>query len=533
MDCADKDKLDQQLFEILANYLEAAETGVPPDEAGLLTEHPEFAAELKEFLAIQRSLEKLTARARSAMQTVRIMPADSDEAEDPGSALSTRDVSSHASSADQSRSRAVRRYQYRGEVARGGMGVIIKARDTLLERDVAFKFLRAIHLQDAAMRWRFAREARITASLQHPGIVAVYDIGNLPGARPCFTMSFVKGQTLTRLLDERPERVRELPHFLKIFEQICQAVGYAHTEGVIHRDLKPDNVMVSPFGVVQVMDWGLAKVVRREAVGKGHSEATSAEAEAALAEGSEECRIFAEIGCESRAGQAIGTPAYMAPEQARGNTENLNERVDVFGLGAILCVILTGNPPYTGSSEEVLNKAIGGELGDALARLDECRADPQLIELAKQCLAVEPGDRFRDAAEVSAAVTAYLEANLQRAERDLVRFFDLSLDLFCVAGLDGFFRRVNVNFSRVLGYTENELRSRPFLEFVHPDDHKNTTGAMEILLRGQPVIRFINRYRNSQGAYRRFEWTAKSIPEERVIFAVARDVTERIEQQVE
>jgi PAS domain S-box-containing protein len=125
-------------------------------------------------------------------------------------------------------------------------------------------------------------------------------------------------------------------------------------------------------------------------------------------------------------------------------------------------------------------------------------------------------------------VTAYLESDLRRAERDLVRFFDLSPDLFCVAGLDGYFRRVNANFSRVLGYTARELQSRPFLDFVHPDDRERTLAEMEKLARGLPVICFENRYRDEAGSYRWFEWTAKSIPEEGVIFAVAREVTDRI-----
>jgi serine/threonine-protein kinase len=161
--------------------------------------------------------------------------------------------------------------------------------------------------------------------------------------------------------------------------------------------------------------------------------------------------------------------------------------------------------------------------------LDACGADRDLITLAKGCLASDPNDRPGDAGKLADAVTGHLESVLRRAERDLVRFFELSLDLFCIAGLDGYFHRVNSNFSRVLGYTEEELVSRPFLDFVHPDDREGTLEAMAKLRQGLPVIQFCNRYRDVRGQYRWFEWTGKAIPEEGVIFAVARDVTERVE----
>lgn len=130
---------------------------------------------------------------------------------------------------------------------------------------------------------------------------------------------------------------------------------------------------------------------------------------------------------------------------------------------------------------------------------------------------------------MATALTAYVESDLRQAERDLVRYFDLTPDLMCIAGLDGQFRRVNANFTRVLGYTSAELVSRPFIDFVHADDRANTTAEAEKLARGLPVVHFRNRYRDVRGAYRWFEWTAQSIPEENVIFAVARDITDRVE----
>ncbi len=153
------------------------------------------------------------------------------------------------------------------------------------------------------------------------------------------------------------------------------------------------------------------------------------------------------------------------------------------------------------------------------------------MALAKRCLAPHPSARPRDAQEVLAALTAYIASDLRRVERDLVRFFELTLDLCCIARVDGFFHHVNANFTHVLGYSATELTSRPFIEFVHPDDHAKTAAEAEKLTRGLPVVQFRNRYRHANGSYRWFEWVAQSIPEEGIIFAVARDITERMEAE--
>jgi serine/threonine-protein kinase len=353
--------------------------------------------------------------------------------------------------------------------------------------------------------------------------VPVYDVGQLPDSRPFFAMRLVKGRTLAQLLAQRRDPAQDLPRFLKVFERVCQTLAYAHAQGVIHRDLKPANVMVGAFGVVQVMDWGLAKVLTGGPDARPGA-GTTAEGGVPPGEGGE----TAGPSANTRSGSVLGTPAYMAPEQARGEVDRLDERADVFGLGAILCAILTGRPPYTaGDDRRAHLQACQADLADALARLDASGAEAALVDLAKRCLAADPEGRPRDAGELAQAFTAYLESDLRRAERDLVRFFELSLDLFCIAGLDGFFRRVNANFSRVLGYTDRELVSRPFLDFVHPRDREKTAAEMAKLSRGLPVVKFENRYRDVAGGYRVFEWTAKSIPEEGLIFAVARDVTDR------
>src|SRR5262245_11913072 len=152
-------------------------------------------------------------------------------------------------------------YELLGEVGCGGMGIVYRARDLSLDRDVAVKLLQDRYPADSPIARRFTDEARITAQLQHPGVPAVHQVGALADGRPFLAMKLIKGRTLAALLGERPDTAADPGRFVATFEQVCQAVGYAHAHNVIHRDLKPSNVMVGAFGEVQVMDWGLAKVL--------------------------------------------------------------------------------------------------------------------------------------------------------------------------------------------------------------------------------------------------------------------------------
>ncbi len=269
---------------------------------------------------------------------------------------------------------------------------------------------------------RFIEEAQIGGQLQHPGVVPIYDIGRF-GDRPFFTMKLVKGQTLAAILGERTDPSADRPRLLGIALQVSQAMAYAHAKGVIHRDLKPANIMVGAFGEVQVMDWGLAKVLAEggihdeERASRAHQEPQETVIRTARSTG-----FHGSFGTDTEAGSILGTPAYMPPEQASGDIALLNRRADVFGLGAILCEILTGKPPYLGrSSEEVRRKAANGDLADATARLDGCGADAELIALTKKCLSPEAIDRPRDAQAVADGLSDYLagvQERLQEAKRE-------------------------------------------------------------------------------------------------------------------
>jgi eukaryotic-like serine/threonine-protein kinase len=295
------------------------------------------------------------------------------------------------------------RLQLFGEIARGGMGAVLKGRDSDLGRDLAVKVLLELHRDKPEMVRRFIEEAQIAGQLQHPGIVPIYELGAFGDRRPYFAMKLVKGHTLAEILASRKSPTDGLSRFLSIFESICQTMAYAHARGVIHRDLKPSNVMVGSFGEVQVMDWGLAKVLPRGGAVDDASAGQTKDQGTVIT-----TARSASDSDLSHAGSVMGTPSYMAPEQARGEVDQIDERADVFALGSIFCELLTGEPAFTGrSSGEIQRKASRGELKDARDRLDASVVDPELIALAKDCLAPEQEDRPRNAGEVAARINGY------------------------------------------------------------------------------------------------------------------------------
>ncbi len=318
-------------------------------------------------------------------------------------------------------SRDPNQFELRTELARGGMGVVYTAFDNGFGREVAIKVLLPEWQDLPEALSRFVSEARITGRLQHPGVPPAHHLGVLPDGRPFLAMKLVRGRTLAELLKERSSPTVDLPRFLQAFEQICQAVGYAHSEGIVHRDIKPQNVMVGAFGEVQVMDWGLAKEMQKPECGTPADEGQSAENTSrhiAIRRLAGEARLSPDSDL-TRAGSVIGTPMYMPPEQARGERERIGPWSDVFSLGGVLCLILTGRPPYSGSRNQVLTLAELGSVEEAFTRLEASAADPELIALCKLCLQRETTKRPADGKAVADAVAAYrtgVEARLRTAE---------------------------------------------------------------------------------------------------------------------
>src|SRR5262245_36327787 len=303
---------------------------------------------------------------------------------------------------------AVPGYRIRHEIARGGMGRVYAGHELTLDREVAIKTL-----LPGADADRFVRESKITARLPHPGIPPVYALGTLADGSPFLAMKLIAGQTLAHEM-----RSADRPRLLQVFLQVCQAVGFAHSKGVIHRDLKPSNVMVGAFGEVQVMDWGLAKVLTSP---DNRDEPRSSAAPAVPIAATDPNQTTDHRACgeatdeRTQAGTVLGTLAYMAPEQAKG--EVADARSDVFALGGMLCAILTGQPPFTGKSIlEVLQRAATADLSETHARLDRCGADKELLMLCRACLSPHPADRPADGQTVADALTAHLDGVQQRVQ---------------------------------------------------------------------------------------------------------------------
>src|SRR5262249_24224105 len=214
-------------------------------------------------------------------------------------------------------------------------GIVWQAMDLDLDREVAVKLLREEHEISRAVIRRFVTEARIAGRLQHPGIVPVYELGAFSDGRVYLVMKLVTGRSLTDLLRSRGSELGPLPELLQVFERVCQTIAYAHERGVIHRDLTPANIVVGEFDAVQVMDWGIAKVL-----------GASPDPEELSREEARKGETVQDMlrGQQTREGSVLGTPGYMAPEQAQGRLDQLDERCDVFALGAILFEIVTARP---------------------------------------------------------------------------------------------------------------------------------------------------------------------------------------------
>ena len=299
------------------------------------------------------------------------------------------------------------RYRLRERVARGGMGVVYAAEDVKLDRRVALKVL-DVPETNGDLANRLLREARVLALLEHPGIVPVHDVGTLADGRVFYTMKFVEGQRLDKFIESVPS----IADRLRIFLRICDAVAFAHARGVLHRDLKPANIMVGSFGEVLVMDWGLAKILRRDTPRNPQSaadpEATICDAEApakAKTESNESSVITGH-------GTILGTPGYMSPEQARGDVEHLDARSDIFSLGALLRFLLTDSTDAAPAARtKRLDKSLESIVGTATANVAQDRYK-SVSALASDI------SRYLD----GLAVGAHHESALERAARFYRRY---------------------------------------------------------------------------------------------------------------
>ncbi len=297
--------------------------------------------------------------------------------------------------------------------AKGGLGAVFVALDLELHREVALKQILERHADDSLSRSRFLLEAEITGGLEHPGIVPVYGLGTYGDGRPYYAMRFIRGDSLKEAIEsfhadeplkrDAGRRSLELRKLLRRFLDVCNVVDYAHSRGVLHRDLKPGNVILGRYGETLVIDWGMAKALGRAENGTDPEERPLSPPSAS---GS----------AETLPGSALGTPAYMSPEQAAGELDRLGPRSDVYSLGAMLYCLLTGHPPFDGEVDDVLRAVQGGAFPPP--RQHEPMVDRALEAICLKSTSLRPTDRYGSARALADDVDRWLADEPVSARRE-------------------------------------------------------------------------------------------------------------------
>jgi hypothetical protein len=363
VDCSDPDDHEERLLRVLLDYIESSERGVQPDSAEILARHPDFAPELQEFLETQQQLDDLTAPVRQASQIL-FQATRSGLFSSPGTVDPTTKLVPSIIP------RTVGDYEIVGEIGRGGMGVVYKARQAGLNRVVALKVILAGEHAGQDALARFRAEAEAVARLQHANVVQVYEVGDHAGL-PFISLEYCPGGSLDRKLAGKPLPPGEAAALIRT---LAAAVQAAHAAGVVHRDLKPANVLLDAAGTPKVTDFGLAK-----RLGEPGRTAT---------------------------GAILGTPSYMAPEQADCKGRTVGPAADVYALGAILYECLTGRPPFkAGNLLATVRQVVGDEPVPPRQLMPQTPRDLQTICL--KCLEKDPRRRYSSAQALGDDLLAY------------------------------------------------------------------------------------------------------------------------------
>ncbi|MBN1393596.1 MAG: PAS domain-containing protein [Pirellulales bacterium] len=398
------------------------------------------------------------------------------------------------------------RYAMERLYAEGGIGQVWLAHDAQLNRYVALKTLRPELIDRGRLRRRFLQEARITSQLEHPGIVPVYElVSSPPTGAPFYCMRFVRGRTLVDAVKEFHQKRAEAAEdplafvsLLSAFVAVCNTVAYAHSRGVVHRDLKGENVLLGDFGEVFILDWGVAKVIDSR---KDEDDGDNFSAENVP---------IAEVG-RTVHGAIVGTPAYMAPEQAEGRSDLIGPRTDIHGLGAVLYEILAGRPPFAGSSTvEILEKVLRESPPPPSRFWPEA---PQPLEAAcLRALSKAPADRHASAAELGREVQNWQEMQRRQALEELRRSRE-RFELAVRGSQDGLWdwdlESDEVFFSprwkSIIGYEDHELANRldEWASRLHPDERDRVLAANYAHINGTTShYEYEYRLRHKDGSYR-------------------------------
>jgi tRNA A-37 threonylcarbamoyl transferase component Bud32 len=356
---------EQQLNAILHSYLQAVDAGRAPDREALLRAHPALAVELEAFFADQDNMEQ-------ALQGMRRDETDASEAITLNPDYPTLPPDGQPAPPPGTKVRYFGDYELLEEIARGGMGVVYKARQVSLNRIVALKMILAGQLASDADVKRFHTEAEAAANLQHPNIVAIHEVGEHDGQH-YFSMDYVEGTNLAALVRENPLPAQRSARYVKI---IAEAIHYAHQQGTLHRDLKPSNVLIDANDQPRVTDFGLAKRI------EGGSDLTGT-------------------------GQVLGTPSYMPPEQAAAKRGTIGPASDVYALGAILYELLTGRPPFRAETPlDTLLQVLESE--PVSPRMLNAKVPRDLETICLKCLEKEPAKRYETARTVAEDLRRFL-----------------------------------------------------------------------------------------------------------------------------
>jgi tRNA A-37 threonylcarbamoyl transferase component Bud32 len=358
---------DDRLAGVLAEYLAAADGPTPLDRQEWLDRYPDLAGKLTEFFAAHDAVDRLASPLRQVITTVRLA------ADDGVSTLASAPAAGHAAAP----SAAFGDYEIIEEIARGGMGVVYKARQVSLNRLVAVKMILSGQLASADDVRRFRAEAEAAANLRHPNIVAIHEVGERDGQH-FFSMEYVAGRSLSQMVREHPLSPEQAARYVKI---VAEAIDYAHRQGILHRDLKPSNVLIDEADQPRITDFGLAKRL-------GDSGATMS-------------------------GIVVGTPSYMSPEQALGSPA-IGPAADVYSLGATLYDLVSARPPFRADSPlETLRQVRDCE--PASPRVLNPKVPRDLETICLKCLAKDVHQRYASAAEVAQELGRYLEGEPIRA----------------------------------------------------------------------------------------------------------------------
>lgn len=426
------DDLDETLLQLVSECLDRVDREGPAAIDDVCALHPQHARRLRGLVGRLRDLGMM--ERADLTRTLRVLgtsgPDDARVDSEPNPAQgddqrSGRGNDPDGEAFDGGRVGARARYVLEGEVARGGMGAILRVFDRDLRRHLAMKValtsgapLDAPGEVDQKVLARFLEEAQITGQLEHPGIVPVHELGVDARGRLFFTMPLIRGETFKQVIDNVRDPASDWTRTraLGVLQRVCDAVAFAHERGVLHRDLKPGNIMVGRHGETYVMDWGLARVLgggqgrdirpRGPEVGDIRTDRADAHAESP----NSPLLTFD--------GDVIGTPAYMPPEQADGNTAELGPPADVYAVGAILYHLLCGHPPFapTGSDVSAMSLLKRVRRGPPPPIEDEARdVPPELAAICARAMARRPADRYADMSGLSADLRAFMEQRVVRA----------------------------------------------------------------------------------------------------------------------